>query len=314
MGKFQKLEALIESRECENMITHLENENNLREWENNPLLALYMKTHTASADVTAGIEELSANILDIKRPNTIGRSLVRSFSTTNVNGIKIRSPKKGKTVKTSHGKISIESHGARNDFLELKPEMEIEASEEWDLAYLESVEWNVMQQQTQEIMATLREYESQYLIDQITGIATADSAGLVTLGSTAKLTPDMLIQAWGNIIKQNGSPNTLVLNPDQIVDLLSNTEMKNQLILGQFANYQAGMVGMFLGMQLYVSTQVPENQAYAFDKNRYCWAIWRRDRLITPYSPRVHVNGIQASSYLGSIIADPTVCTPIRAA
>ena len=197
MKRFQQLEKLIETRECENMITHLQNDNNVRIWENNPLLALWLKTHTAGQDVTAGIEELAANILDIKRPNAIGRSLIRPFSTTNVNGIKVRSPKIGKAVKTSRGKISINSHGERNDFLELKPEIEIEASDEWDLSYVESAEWNVMQANTQEITTILREYVSKYLIDKITGVSSADTAGVITKGANTALTPDMLIQAWG---------------------------------------------------------------------------------------------------------------------
>lgn len=307
----EKLKPYVESMECENLIKHLDDQGKLSAWDNNPLMGVWLR-HTAGQDIIAGIEDLAAGMFAARRPAAIGRMLVRRYNSTREN-IKIRSPKIGKAVKTAKGKISVSSHGERQNFLTIEADTEIEVSDEWDLNYLENAEWNVMQAQTQEIGMTLAEYESQFIIDKLKTITTASSAGLVTLASNAALTPDMLITAWGNVLEQNGDVNTLIINPQQAVELFKNSEMKNQLILGEFANYSSGMLGMFMGMQIYMSTQVPKKQAFAFDKNRLLLAMWMRDRLITPYTPRVHVTGIQASCRLGVIFGDTKICSPIRA-
>ena len=309
---FEKLRKIVNSQECENMITHLQDKDNIQDWARFPLMKQWAK-HTAGHDLTAGIEELSSMVLQAKRASHIGTNLINRFNTTS-DSIKVRVPTVGKAVKTEAGKISIASHGARNGFITLTPDTELEASEEWDLKFLEDSEWNVSAQQAAEVGISLRQLESQFFIDKLISVTTAGSAGLVTKGANAALTPDMLLTAWGNVLTKNGDANTLVLNPAQVVELLKNSEFKNQLILGQFANYQQGQVGMFLGMQLYVSTQIPAGAAYAFDKSRLLLAVYRRDRLMVPFSNKVHSHGIQVSSRLGVEFGDTEICSPIRAA
>lgn len=315
MQIIDKLQKLAHSQECECMINHLQDTDELkRQWDNNPLLKIWAsQEHTAGQDNIAGIQELATQILEPRRPSHIGPSLVRRFNTTR-EVTKVRVPTVGKAVKTGSGKVSISSQGERNTFLELKPDTEFESSDEWDLNFLESAEWNVVSALTADIGLNLREIVSQFIINKMQSVTTAQSAGLVTLGSSASLTPDMLIEAWGKVLIQNGDANTLVMHPTQAVQLFQNSDMKNQLILGQFADYTQGMLGMFLGMQIYMSTQVTAGQAYAFDRTRFMYGIWRRDMLMTPYSPKVHTHGLQASSKLGVTFADTKVCSPIRGA
>ena len=309
----EKLKPIVNSQECENMVKHLEDQNNVDKWTNNPLLANYLKSNnTAGQDIVAGIEELSSTILSIRRPASIGQSLVRRFNSMRET-IKVRSPIRGKGVKTNRAGVDPLSKGQRQGFITLTADEEFENSDEWDRAYVETAEYNVMAAQTQELGQNHTEDISQYLVDQVKSVKTADSAGLVAFNNSATLTPDMLITAWGNILSQNGDANSLVMHPDRAVDLLKNSEMKNQLVLGQFANYSEGRLGMFLGMQIYLSTQVPKREAYAFDKSRYLWGLWRRDRLVVPFTPGPNRTLLSITSRLGTLIADPKICSPIRA-
>ena len=247
---FEKIKKICNTVETENMVTNLQNQQNVDAWKNNPLLNMWAKANpqknTAGQDITAGIDELASGMLSVKRPQNIGRMLVRRFNSARDNTLKVRKPKAGKSVKTSRGKISISSHAERQEFLDLTATTEIEVSDEWDLNYLESAEWNVVQSQTQEITETLQTAESQFIIDHLKTVTTASSAGLVTLGGSTKMSPDLMIQAWGNVLGKNGDANTFVINPARAVELFQEDDFKNQLILGQFANYAEGRLGNFM--------------------------------------------------------------------
>ena len=299
----QRLAALTAHRECHTMRdvivgNTVDVNSDLQAWQNNPLLKVYRRTHNAQQDATAGIQELSSMVLEARRPDAIGRDLVRLFETTH-DAVKIRKPAKGKAVKTDRGTLSIQSKGERNEFITITPDDEIEASEEWDLKFLEDAEWNVASSQAASIAADLQELETEQIFKQLKAITNANAAGRVNKADTASLTADHLIDAWGLVKEQNATPDCCTMHPKDLTKLLKDDDFKDSTLLGEFANYSMGMVGMFMGMQMFVSSLHPENEIYVFDKNRVLMMALRRDRLVTPYEMAPHTMGIQISTRYG---------------
>ena len=282
----------------------------LKNWKDNPLMQLYKRTHTASQDETAGIQELSSTVLEALRPDAIGRELVNIKETTH-DAVKIRKRKKGKAVKTNRGTISIQSKGGRNDFITVRPDEEMETSEEWDLNHLEDAEWSVAPEQAEDASNDLMELETSLIMEKLKAITNTESAGKITRQSGG-ITADNLIEAWGKVKAKNATPDCCVLHTNQLVELMKDDDFKDATLLGEFCDYRRGMVGMFLGMQVYVSNLTPENETYIFDKMRVLYMALRRDRLMIPYELPPHTTGIQISTRYGFEYGDKQSLSQIR--
>lgn len=308
----QRLAALTAHRECHTMASVIQGKSDigsLQDWKNNPLMKSWARAHSASQDETAGIQELSSMVLEARRPDAIGRDLVRMFETTH-DAVKVRKPKRGKAVRTDRGTLSIHSRGERNDFITITPDDEIEVSEDWDRKYVEDAEWNVASANAMDVAMTLQELETEVIIAKIEGVSDSDSAGHVTYPSGA-LAADTLIDAWTKVKEQDATPNVCVVSPRGIGQLLKDDDFKDSTLLGEFADYGMGRFGMFMGMQILVSSLVNNAKAYVFDTNRLVFMALRRDRLIVPYEQQPHVTGIQVSTRYGMEIADSKALSPI---
>lgn len=256
--------------------------------------------HTKSTDATAAINELSSVVLEAPAPDAIGRSLARVIETTK-ESIKVRLPARGKAVGTSRGNKST-SKGQRESFVTITPDKEIEASDEWDLNYIEDSDWDVAAEEAQAVSVALKEKESQLIIDHLKNItATSLAGGGLTGAATAgTLTYDDLATLWGKVKAGNFTPDVCAMHPDQATDLFKDSDFKNQLILGEFLDFANGKFGRtILGFTIMVSSQITAQHVYMLDSKMVALYALRRDSLITPYEKPPKITGIEISSRYG---------------
>ena len=307
---FRRLHSLVNGRECDTMLHQLETakESVVREWGTNPFVAAWVRTHGAEQDTTVVIDELSSRVLEARRPAHIGNDLVTRLDTTRDN-VKIRLPKAGKAVKDARGGHSILSKGERQEFASITPDRYFDDKETWDQTAIEDADWNVAATQAANVGLNMSEIESQIKIDELTECT---NNSIIPVGDTAgtesgPVTLDKLISRWGAVLAQNGAAQTMATEPLQLAALLKDSDFKDQTRLGMFADYSRGMVGNFLGMQMYVSTQIPTGKTYVFDRDRVVFYVVRRDRIITPYVEDGDQFAIKATSRYGIGKADTKV-------
>lgn len=268
----------------------------LRKFKSSPWYGMISR-HTKSQDATAAINELSSVVLEAAVPDAIGRDLARVIETKR-DSIKVRLPSAGKARSTSKGKLTT-SKGQRETFVTLTPDKEIEASEEWDRNYLEDADWDVASEEAAEVARSLAEKESSLIITQLKNVAAADLAGGGNLGAitAGTLTFNDLANLWGRVKAENFSPNVVAMHPDQATDLFKDADFKNQLILGEFLDFENGRFGRtILGFTILVSSLMTQQHVYMLNSNLAVLYALKRDRLAIPYEKPPHTSGIQISS------------------
>lgn len=269
----------------------------LEDWNNNPFLNLFRKKYTAISDPNAGLIDLASRVLEAKRPDAIGRMTCNIHETTQ-DSVKIRVRSKGKAVKTERGTMSIHSYQGRNTYVHITPDDEIEASDEWDRKDLEDSEWNIESEAIESLAMDLKELETEIILQKFGGTDEDNgSAGNITKADNAALTSDLLIGAWNLVKTKNMNPDICFMHPSKLADLLKDDDFKDTTLLGEFADYRQGMIGNFLGMQIYVSSLASSSgDVFVADSARAIQYVVRRDSLIVPYEMPPHRFGVSIST------------------
>jgi len=253
--------------------------------------------HAKSTDITAGINELSGVILDAAAPNAIGRELVRIIETQKTS-TKVRLPAKGSAQKGSRGNKT-KSLGTREAFITLTPDKEFEVSEEWDRNYLEDAEWDVASQEAADLAVSLKELESQEIIDTLEATAAGNLAtGAVISADTAgTFTYNDMVDLWAAVRSEDFTPNKCAMHTDQLSDLFKDSDFKDNLILGELLDIGTGKFGRtILGCDVLSSSQVTQQHVMMLDNSRTLLYCLRRDTLAAPYEKPPHTTGLQLST------------------
>jgi len=258
-----------------------------------PLIA----KHSKAQDATAAINELTNIVMDAAAPKAIGKEFVRIIETVR-ESIKVRLPSRGKARKTGR-KTSTTSRGQRETFVTLTPASEFEARDIWDTNYLEDADWDVASEEAAETSRALKELESQTLIDHIQAIATASLAtgALVSAATAGTMAYADLVNLWAAIQGENFTPNKVYMHTDQAGDLFKDSDFKDSTILGEFVDIATGHFGRtILGVDIFVSTQVPKTEVTMVDSNLGVMYALRRDAMVTTFELPPNETGIQIST------------------
>lgn len=258
-----------------------------------PLIA----KHTKSQDATAAINELTNIVIDAPAPKAIGREFVRTIETVK-ESIKVRLPSRGKARKTGR-KTSSTSRGQRETFVTLTPSDEFESRDVWDTNYLEDADWDVASEEAAETSRVLKELESQTIIDHIQAIATASIAtgALVSAATGGTLAYADLVNLWAAIQGEDFTPDRVYMHTDQAGDLFKDSDFKDSTILGEFVDIATGHFGRtILGVDIFVSTQVPKTEVTMVDSKIAVLYALRRDGMVTTFELPPNETGIQIST------------------
>ena len=259
------------------------------QWDNSKLMQKLAEGHTAATDTSAQINEIHNEAIMYGRTAAFGRSLAKVV-TTDQEILKVRLPQEGKAVKTSANTIELVSKGQRNEFVELRVNKEIVAKESWTQSYIEDSNWDVMQEQVNEMAYNLAKLESEIIINGLKDIASGSShAGKITKGSdpgeVAAPTADLLIQLRGKLSSKNRQITHFVMSEDVYTSLLQDDAMQDTNFFGSIINYETGTMGQgqFLGAYLMPTTLMPADTIYAIDSMAALIYALRRDNLIMPF-------------------------------
>ena len=259
----------------------------------------FRSANTTVTDETAGITDLLATVLEAPYRNAIGRMIVHTHDTMR-ESVKIRLTKKAKAVHTTRTKMSV-SVGERNDFIEIVPNLEIEASDEWDRNQIEDADWDLVAQQSQGVAKGLAELETEVILAKLKDLAAGDLAGN---GDVAASGADFnwadMVNLWTALQKEEYNGDVMVLHPDQYGDLLKDSDFKDQTILGQYMNPANGMFGStILGCQILVTNLQTAGHVYMLDSMECLQYVLRRDSLLVPYERPPNDAGLQMSTRYG---------------
>ena len=288
----------------------------LADWDTHPLLKPWRQgrgvlRHTAQHDTISGIQELSARVLEARRPKAVGRSLVNIMETTRPS-VQFRvEDETGEAADTNRGGVTTSSYSVRNKWVTVKCDKEIEVSDSWDLNFLEDAEWNVNMSHAAAMGKNIMTRETTKILNKYKEITDADSAGKIV--QAGNLAADNLTDAWSLIDQEDAEADTIVMHGKRFGQLLKDPDFKDSRLLGEFVNYRNGMFGNYLGMQIYKTNLMPKDDVYVFDSSRVLFMGLRRDRLMLPLN-EARKYGLQISTRYGLEFGDKKSFATIKAA
>ena len=169
--------------------------------------------------------------------------------------------------------------GTTSTFIELKPETEEESHSTWDLNFLEDADWSVAMEETAAISKEIQEKISQLIIDKMVA-----GAGTMTAAAQAgQIDFVKVVNARALMLSKNIRPDCLVTGPDNVARLIQDTNFRNGFMYGDLMNKREGYMGRFLGLEIYESTQMPDNTALMLKKDGYMLYGVRRDMMLDSF-------------------------------
>lgn len=239
---------------------------------NSPFLK---KLHNKTQDTTAALVELSNIIIDEPTPDAIGLDLVKRVNLgTATKKVRIREP--AITAATGRARAA-RGRGSRSRYIELKPETEEESHSSWDLSFLEDADWSVAMEETAAISKDIQEKISQIIINKLVSSAGSSTASIGTLDFTT------LVNTRKDLMLKHIRPNSLLVDPTYMADLLVTDQFQNGYLYGDIVNKREGYMGRFLGMDVYESSQMPVSTAIVMQKENYMLYGVRRDMMLNSY-------------------------------
>ena len=225
------------------------------------------RKHSKSQDTTAELVDLANIIIEAPAEEGIGEELVHRIDITTPGSRKIRIREPAVTGDTARGKSS-RGRGTRNSYISIDPNEELESHESWDDNFIEDADWNVVQDETEGLSTALKLTTSQKIIDAFEAIAPARLNGeaLHNVETQGTLSFDDLVNMRQKMLNNFVTPDTLVMNPLQMGDLLKQEVFQNSLRYGDFVDKGMGYIGTFFGMNIYETSQIPDGHLLMFQK------------------------------------------------
>lgn len=259
---------------------------NIDNYQNSGFFKSWAKSqkNTAESDTTMGVKTLLSTVLEPPGPKTIGRSMVRITETVDQSVI-IRLPKLAVAGKTARELKGL-STGERNVPLTLTPNLEIEASDEYDDNYLEDSPWNVAQREAAAVSRAHDILETQTIIDFYDKLAIAKLAtGAVLKPKTQnEFSWDDIVNMWESLGDFNG--NILAVGKDAYAQLLKQQDFKDTTIFGSAVDFANGIIGTNLaGFVIMWSTAIPTKKVYAIDTEQAGQYVIRRNKILKTFRP-----------------------------
>ena len=283
--------------------------------------------HDVSQDTLIGEIDFSSMFVPPRTHNLIGRELIPVINVTEPTTkfpVMLTSDL-GKTTKQGKGLTSYASGTGRLTYKELKIGDSYNTADRVNQEFIEDAQMGALTYYWQELHRAHKQTISQLFLDQITGVATSgtatDPSGNVYTGNTATaktasqaFSLDSLIEGWTEAQTLKFMPDCLLLNPVALSTLLKDDDFKSNEYMQEYANYDSGMISSILGMNIFVSNQIPSNannnkRCWMFEKDQFAVCAMRRDEMITNIEDNnILEQGLSISSRLGFAYKDPSRC------
>jgi hypothetical protein len=144
--------------------------------------------------------------------------------------------------------------------------------------------------------------ETQKILDLYAGIAAGD------LATGAELAGGAAVMSWAQVLNlryavrsAHWRPDRLILSEMQAHQLLNDDKFIKSVYMPSAAtDIEKGVIGTVLGMQVHMSTEVPNGTAYAIDTQIASVMLLRRDLTVEDwYDAKTGKSGIRGTTRIG---------------
>ena len=255
------------------------------------------------SDSTNALGHMHDTMVESAWPELIGRSIIQVMPTTEPLE---RFPLDAGAIAYEYAEgAAVRLSGKKPTKVDISTDITTESGDEWTKEFSEDATWNVMDRMVSNIGRAVGLKETQKIIGLYAGIADADLAGgAVVAGGAAVLSWAGLLALRAQVRNQVGGgwrPNVLAISEMQSHQLLNDDKfIKSVYLPSSQTDISEGSVGNVLGMNVQVSTEIPNGTAYAIDTRVASVMLLRRDLTVEDwYDAKTGKSGVRATSRFG---------------
>jgi hypothetical protein len=252
------------------------------------------------SDTANALGRMHDTLVDSAWPEMIGRNIITVMPTSEALE---RFPLDAGAVAYQYAEGgAVRLSGKKPTVVDITPNILIESGDDWTKEFSEDATWNVMDRMVQNVGRAVGLKETQKVLALYAAIAHGDLAtGDELAGGGAVMSWAQLLSLRYAVRSGNWRPNKLVLSEMQSHQLLNDDKFVKSVYLPSSAtDIEQGIIGNVLGMQVQVSTEVPNGTAYAIDTRVASVMPIRRDLTIEDwYDAKTGKSGIRGTTRIG---------------
>lgn len=274
-----------------------------RKMDVNPFLKRYAELGFKEgffSDSASALGRMHNTLVDSAWPELIGRNIISALPTSEALE---RFPLDGGAVAYVYAEDGVlRLSGKKTTIVDIIPNITIESGDEWTKEFSEDATWNVMDRMIQNVGRAVGLKETQKVIALYSGIQAGD------LATGAELAGGGAVMSWAQVLNlryavrsKNWRPDKLVISEMQAHQLLNDDKFVKSVYLPSVAtDIDQGVIGTVLGMQVQMSTEVPNGTAYAIDTRVASAMLIRRDLTVEDwYDAKTGKSGVRGTIRIG---------------
>ena len=274
-----------------------------RKMDANPFLKRYTELGVKEgffSDSANALGRMHDTLIDSAWPELIGRNIINALPTSEALE---RFPLDGGAVAYVYAEDGVlRLSGKKSTIVDIIPNITIESGDEWTKEFSEDATWNVMDRMVQNVGRAVGLKETQKVLALYSGIAAGDLAtGAELAGGGAVMSWAQLLNLRYAVRSGNWRPNRLAISEMQAHQLLNDDKFVKSVYLPSAAtDIEQGVIGTVLGMQVQMSTEVPNGTAYAIDTRVASVMLLRRDLTVEDwYDAKTGKSGVRGTTRIG---------------
>jgi HK97 family phage major capsid protein len=274
-----------------------------RKMDVNPFLKRYTELGVKEgffSDSAYALGRMHDTVVEAAWPEMIGRNIINVKLTSEALE---RFPLDGGAVAYVYAEGgAVRLSGKKTTTVDISTNILVESGDDWTKEFSEDATWNVMDLIVQNVGRAVGLKETQKILALYAGIAAGDLAtGGELAGGGAVLSWTQLLNLRYAVRSGNWRPNRLAISEMQAHQLLNDDKFVKSVYLPSSAtDIEQGIIGTVLGMQVQVSTEVPNGTAYATDTRVGSVMLVRRDLTVEDwYDAKTGKSGVRGTTRIG---------------
>jgi hypothetical protein len=271
--------------------------------EQNPFLKRYVALGVKEgffSDSANALGHMHDIVVDAAWPEMIGRNIINVMPTSEALE---RFPLDGGAVAYVYAEGgSVRLSGKKTSTVDISSNVLVESGDDWTKEFSEDATWNVMDRMMQNVGRAVGLKETQKVLALYAGIGAGDLAtGAELAGGGAVMSWAQLLNLRYAVRSGNWHPNKIVIGEMQSHQLLNDDKFVKSVYLPSSAtDIEQGIIGAVIGMQVQVSTEVPNGTAYAVDTRVASVMLLRRDLTVEDwYDAKTGKSGVRGTTRIG---------------
>jgi len=231
-----------------------------------------------TADLISPTEIIRRQVEEAARAVLVMRNLVR------VNRDLVGSPGKSLVV-AKRGTITASAVSEGSDITKVEPAYtaatitptKVGVGVEITYEAIEAKQFDLINDWIKEAGYAMAKKEDDDILTDFYDTSTHSNIHTANAATTGVLTYDDVVNMVATIRASKWDPDTLVIHPNQMADLLKDTKFINASAYGGREPLLNGEIGKFAGLRVFVTPQATDGKALIFDSKRAAILVQKRD-------------------------------------